>query len=89
MTIYTEKSALGQINLDADNRHVPFPGNLNMLEKEYDNLLRVDKSSLVNVAKIVSYEFRKRTLHLEGGIDCNVSFRKSSDDMCYPFFSKV
>lgn len=75
--LHTEKSLPGQVSLESVNRHAAFPGSLNALEKEYDNLLRVDKSSLVNIDKIVSYDSRKRILYLADDISCNVSFRKS------------
>ena len=75
--LHTEKSLPGQVSLESVNRHAAFPGSLNALEKEYDNLLRVDKSSLVNIDKIVSYDSRKRILYLVEDISCNVSFRKS------------
>lgn len=76
--LYTDKSFPGQVSLDADNRHVSFPGNLNALEKRYDNLLRVDKSSLVNKDRIDNYDKLQRILHLDANIDCNVSLRKSA-----------
>lgn len=75
--LYTDKSFPGQVSLDADNRHVSFPGNLNALEEKYENLLRVDKSSLVNKDKILSYDSHKRVLSLVDDINCNVSIRKS------------
>lgn len=76
--LYTDKNLSGQVNLVSKNRRVSFPGNLNFYEKKYSNLLRVDKSSLVNNDKMVSYDSHKRTLYLENGISCDVSLRKSS-----------
>ncbi len=76
--LYTEKDAPGRVKLEANNREMSFPGNLNALEDKYDNLLRVDKSSLINVDRIVSYDRHKRILHLDNDVQCAVSIRKSS-----------
>ncbi|PMD73775.1 response regulator transcription factor [Companilactobacillus nuruki] len=76
--LYTEKETPGQVNLESDNREMSFPENLNALEAKYDNLVRVDKSSLVNVDRLVSYDARKRILYLDNDFQCSVSIRKSS-----------
>ncbi|GEO79730.1 response regulator plnd [Companilactobacillus mindensis DSM 14500] len=76
--LYTEKNSPGRVNLESDNRKVSFPSNLNLIEAKYSNLLRVDKSSLANVDRVVSYDSRKRILYLDNGIQCGVSIRKSS-----------
>ncbi|GEO47350.1 response regulator [Companilactobacillus kimchii] len=76
--LYTDKSLSGQVNLISKDRRASFPGNLNYYEKKYDNLLRVDKSSLVNKSKMISYDSNKRILYLENNLDCNVSLRRAS-----------
>lgn len=77
--LYTLKEFPGRVNLETSNRKVSFPGNLNSLEEKYTNLLRVDKSSLVNTNKIINYNSHTRRLYLENNVDCNVSFRKSAE----------
>lgn len=76
--LYTEKESPGRVHLESDNREMSFPGNLNSLENKYSNLLRVDKSSLVNIDRMNSYDIHKRTLYLDNDVQCDVSIRKSS-----------
>ncbi|WP_334340860.1 response regulator transcription factor [Companilactobacillus sp. HBUAS56275] len=77
--LYTKKQFPGKVSLEADSRSTSFPGNLNLLESKYNNLLRVDKSYLINKDRVVSYDLHNRILYLDNNIQCNVSYRRSSE----------
>ncbi|WP_057880640.1 response regulator transcription factor [Companilactobacillus kimchiensis] len=76
--VYTEKESPGRVHLESDSREMSFPGNLNSLEDKYNNLIRVDKSSLVNIDRVSSYDVHKRILYLDNDYQCDVSYRKSA-----------
>ncbi|BBM21343.1 response regulator [Lactobacillus pentosus] len=69
----------GNVQLQALHKTAEFPGNLNALEEKYPSLFRCDKSSLVNLHHIQSYDSRNKELLLDAGIRCKVSFRKSRE----------
>lgn len=79
IVLQTEKEYPGRVTLLADNREASFPGSLSTFEKKYSNLMRVDKSSLINVEKIVSYDSHLRILTMADEVQCNVSYRKTAE----------
>lgn len=73
----TDKNQPGIITLTAANRKATFPGNLNMLEAEYKNLFRCDKSYLVNLDQMKKFDARARILTFNDDSECKVSYRKA------------
>lgn len=58
----TNKERPGSIRLTAKNKVADFPGNLNSFENKYSQFFRCDKSALVNVDYIDSYDYQKKSL---------------------------
>lgn len=77
--LYTDKESPGRVTLESDKRVASFPGNLTAIEKKYNNLLRVDKSYLVNTDRMDSYDAKSKILYLDNDINCYVSYRKSTE----------
>lgn len=72
----TNKKQPGVISLTGINRKATFPGNLNTIETEYDNLFRCDKSYLVNLDQMQSYDAHEHLITFNDNSQCKVSFRK-------------
>lgn len=79
MVLYTDKTKPGDINLVADNVEASFPGNLNHIEQQHPNLFRCDKSYLVNLDNLESYDAHRRVLKFKNNVECKVSFRKARE----------
>ncbi|WP_232310820.1 LytTR family DNA-binding domain-containing protein [Pediococcus parvulus] len=77
--LYTVKERPGSVTVIAKNRQAEFPGNLNNLEEKYPNLFRCDKSYLVNLDHVRSFDAQARQLQFNQGLVCKVSFRKARD----------
>ncbi|GEN95974.1 response regulator transcription factor [Pediococcus ethanolidurans] len=77
--LYTIKERPGSVTMIAENRQAEFPGNLNNLEEKYTNLFRCDKSYLVNLDHMTSFNAQTRQLHFNQGLFCKASFRKARD----------
>lgn len=75
----TNKERPGSIRLTAKNKVADFPGNLNSFENKYSQFFRCDKSALVNVDYIDSYDYQKKELTMIDNIKCSVSYRKSRE----------
>lgn len=75
----TNKERPGSIRLTAKNKVADFPGNLNSFENKYSQFFRCDKSALVNVNYIDSYDYQKKELTMIDNIKCSVSYRKSRE----------
>lgn len=73
----TNKKEPGIITLTAINRKATFPGNLNTIETAYPTLFRCDKSYLVNLDQMQSFDAHNRILTFNDASQCKVSFRKS------------
>ncbi|MFC6324100.1 response regulator transcription factor [Companilactobacillus baiquanensis] len=77
--LMTEKNAPGKVTLIAKNQRAEFIGSLNSLEKQYSNLFRCDRSFLVNLENISSFDTSKKELLFVDGSTCKVSFRKTKE----------
>ncbi|WP_412989262.1 response regulator transcription factor [Pediococcus siamensis] len=77
--LYTIKERPGSVTMIAENRQAEFPGNLNNLEEKYSNLFRCDKSYLVNLDHVRSFDAQAKRLQFNQGLVCKVSFRKARD----------
>ncbi|MFD1419217.1 response regulator transcription factor [Companilactobacillus keshanensis] len=77
--LLTEKSAPGKVTLIAKNQRAEFIGSLNALEEQYTNLFRCDRSYLVNLENINSFDSSKKELSFIDGSTCKVSFRKTKE----------
>ena len=75
----TSKLRPGSVQLHAINKVAEFPGNLNALEEKYPQFFRCDKSSLVNLNHLRSFDYKEKELLLDGEIRCKASFRKSRE----------
>lgn len=75
----TNKERPGSIRLTAKNKVADFPGSLNSFENKYSQFFRCDKSALVNVDYIDSYDYQKKELTMIDNIKCSVSYRKSRE----------
>lgn len=75
----TSKLRPGSVQLHAINKVAEFPGNLNALEEKYPQFFRCDKSSLVNLDHLRSFDYKEKELLLDGEIRCKASFRKSRE----------
>ncbi|AOG32369.1 transcriptional regulator [Lactiplantibacillus plantarum] len=75
----TSKLRPGSVQLHAINKVAEFPGNLNALEEKYPQFFRCDKSSLVNLDHLRSFDYKEKELLLDGEIKCKASFRKSRE----------
>ncbi|MCT4456996.1 DNA-binding response regulator [Lactiplantibacillus paraplantarum] len=75
----TNKERPGSIRLTAKNKVADFPGNLNSFENKYSQFFKCDKSALVNVDYIDSYDYQKKELTMIDNIKCSVSYRKSRE----------
>jgi len=75
----TAKARPGCVVLTAKNKQVDFPGNLNAFEQKYPQLFRCDKSALINLDYISSYDYQNKEVTLMEDIKCKVSFRKARE----------
>ncbi|MCQ7016930.1 LytTR family DNA-binding domain-containing protein, partial [Clostridioides difficile] len=75
----TNKERPGSIRLTAKNKVADFPGDLNSFENKYSQFFRCDKSSLVNIDYVDSYDYQKKELTMIDNIKCSVSYRKSRE----------
>ncbi|TLQ04273.1 response regulator transcription factor [Pediococcus stilesii] len=76
--IATVSGQPGKIEVHHMQGMVEYPGNLNELEAKYSNLFRCHKSFLVNLEKVKCYDAKDRTVVLQDGSTCDVSFRKEN-----------
>lgn len=77
--LMTKKNAPGKVTLIAKNQRAEFIGSLNSIEKQYSNLFRCDRSFLVNLENITSFDTNKKELSFVDGSTCKVSFRKAKE----------
>ncbi|APX71659.1 response regulator transcription factor [Companilactobacillus allii] len=77
IALHTSKEFHGRVILSSLNKEATFSGNLNNLENKYDIFFRCDKSWLVNLDKVVSYDSHTRKLKMVRDSECDVSYRKS------------
>lgn len=75
----THKDRPGNVTLSTANRLAEFPGNLSAIADKHPSLFRCDKSALVNLSHVQSFDSQKRELLLDGGIKCDVSFRRTRE----------
>jgi two-component system, LytTR family, response regulator AgrA len=75
----TNKERPGSIRLTAKNKVADFPGNLNSFENKYSQFFRCDKSLLINIDYVDSYDYQKKELTMIDNIKCSVSYRKSRE----------
>nr|WP_262350752.1 LytTR family DNA-binding domain-containing protein [Lactiplantibacillus plantarum] len=75
----TNKERPGSIRLTAKNKVADFPGDLNSFENKYSQFFRCDKSSLINIDYVDSYDYQKKELTMIDNIKCSVSYRKSRE----------
>ena len=69
----------GTLSLISDNETAEFRGNLNDYEARYPQLCRCHKSYLVNLAKVVAFDPKRRQLTFAFAPPAAVSFRKVSE----------
>ncbi len=77
--LITNKQQPGTVILYADRCHATFPSNLSAIETEYPHFFRCDKSSLVNLDHMASFNRTSRQLVFNDGSTCKVSFRKTRE----------
>ncbi|BDR59496.1 response regulator transcription factor [Xylocopilactobacillus apicola] len=75
----TEKSAPGRVKLRSRTKESEFLGNLNDLAKKYPQLFRCDKSFLVNLDLLESFDSGSRELIFVDGSKAYASIRKSRE----------
>lgn len=77
--LYTKKDIPGRIFVIAKNQLAEFNGSLNTFEKNYPNLFRCNRSYLVNLDNVSSYDSKTRELFFVDESSCEVSFRKNKE----------
>lgn len=79
LTTTTVPNNSGRVTVRTLRKSADFIGNLNDISKKYPMLFRCDKSYLVNLDLIESFDNRKRELHFRDGSIASVSFRKARE----------
>ncbi|BDR57072.1 DNA-binding response regulator [Xylocopilactobacillus apis] len=77
--VYLTTSNSGRVTVRTLTKDAEFFGNLNELSQKYPMLYRCDKSYLVNLDLLESFDNSNRELHFRGGSVAYASFRKARE----------
>ncbi|WP_099974420.1 LytTR family transcriptional regulator DNA-binding domain-containing protein [Lactobacillus terrae] len=79
LMLYTTKENPGKVILVSKTKETIFKSNLNTIEEQFDHLFRTDRSYLVNLDNIESFDIDEKKLFFDNGMEANVSVRKAKE----------